>query len=157
MAERIDSKRVARLFFSSLLHNRNPVPRIGVDRHPGIRRDPASCLWDAPVTTGDYGGLSIKSQAISRDTAHPVEPSADGIIRAADRIMRELSAGLIEGPLRHQAVGLCQHEGWNTNQKPDCYQSYLFHGHLSELKRIYEWLLLRLGFRVAAARAQNWM
>src|SRR6266566_9995896 len=96
MAETIDPEGVTRLFFSTVFHDRNPVPRVCVDCHPGIHCDARSCLWDTFVTTSDYGCLSIKSQPVSRDAVHTFKQPADGVIRAADRIMRDLPTGFVE-------------------------------------------------------------
>jgi hypothetical protein len=48
------------------------------------------------VPARDYGALSVKSQTTSGDAVYPFENAANGVIRAAYRIVRNLPAALVK-------------------------------------------------------------
>src|ERR1700683_53654 len=117
MPECVDSKKIPDLLVLLLIHNRNPIPRVSIEGHPGTDRKCVTHFWRILGLPHNAGGVSVKPQAFSSGTGNRLVEAFNLILRSAHRIASITPADIVEGPSRHFPLSLCRYSGRKCGQK----------------------------------------
>ena len=135
MPKRIDAKGEPLLVFSFLIDNRNPVPGIGVQRHPRVHCEAAPAnRWSVPGGYSDPGRIPVKPECTACNTRDVTVKSAYLAFGVSGAVRHRGSMILMKRPVGNETMFLrtgTAHahaaQQAHGNQRPNCADSTKSH------------------------------